>query len=110
MVVKPFETSPAQSGPASAAPLTAGLDRFYGQTLSWGGCSSFAKTPDDQKAYAGPGLQCAYRDVPLDYANPNARVIKVGLLCRPASDPASRIDSLVMSPGIRTSQCNGGNT
>jgi pimeloyl-ACP methyl ester carboxylesterase len=98
-VVKPFETSPAQSGPASAAPSTAGLERFYGQTLSWGGCSSFATTPNDQKAYADPGLQCAYLNVPLDYANPNARVIRVGLLRRPASDPASRIGSLVTNGG-----------
>jgi pimeloyl-ACP methyl ester carboxylesterase len=97
MVVKPFDTGPGQS--EFAAPSTAGLGRFYGQTLSWGGYSSFAKTPNDQKAYADPGLQCAYLDVPLDYDNPNARVIEVGLLRRPASDPASRIGSLVMHPG-----------
>jgi serine/threonine protein kinase/pimeloyl-ACP methyl ester carboxylesterase len=102
LMVKPFDTNPADTNPAQSglvAPSTAGLERFYGQTLSWGGCTSFAKTPDDQKAYADPGLQCAYLDVPLDYANPNARVIKVGLLRRPASDPASRISSLVIHPG-----------
>ncbi|HWR47992.1 MAG TPA: alpha/beta hydrolase [Pseudonocardiaceae bacterium] len=87
----------AHHGPLG--PVPAGLERFYGQDLSWGGCSSFAKTPSDQKAYANPDLQCAYLNVPLDYANPNGRVIKVGLLRRPASDPAQRIGSLVINPG-----------
>jgi hypothetical protein len=36
---------------------------------------------------------------PLDYANPSGRIIKIGLLRRPASDPAGRIGSLVMNPG-----------
>ncbi|OLE21684.1 MAG: alpha/beta hydrolase [Catenulispora sp. 13_1_20CM_3_70_7] len=87
----------AQHGPAGAVP--AGLERFYGQSLSWIGCSSFASTPRDKKAYADPGLQCAYLTVPLDYANPNGRVIKIGLLRRPASDPAHRIGSLAINPG-----------
>ncbi|MGH3770534.1 MAG: alpha/beta hydrolase [Pseudonocardiaceae bacterium] len=80
-------------------PVPAGLGEFYGQHLSWGGCSSFAKTPRDQKAYADVGLQCAYLNVPLDYTNPNGRAIKVGLLRRPASDPARRVGSLVINPG-----------
>ncbi|MGH3427045.1 MAG: alpha/beta fold hydrolase, partial [Mycobacteriales bacterium] len=75
------------------------MERFYGQNLSWGGCSSFAKTPSDQKVYADPSLQCAYLSVPLDYANPNGRAIKIGLLRRPASGPAQRIGSLVVNPG-----------
>ncbi|MGB7799242.1 MAG: alpha/beta hydrolase, partial [Pseudonocardiaceae bacterium] len=82
----------AQHGPVGAVPT--GLEQFYGQNLSWGGCSAFATTPSDKKAYADPGLQCAYLNVPLDYANPKGRVIKVGLLRRPASDPAHRIGSL----------------
>jgi pimeloyl-ACP methyl ester carboxylesterase len=86
-----------QRGPIGAVP--SGLERFYGQDLSWGGCSSFATTPRDRKAYADPGLQCAYVNVPLDYANPNGRVIKIGLLRRPASDTAHRIGSLVINPG-----------
>jgi pimeloyl-ACP methyl ester carboxylesterase len=35
----------------------------------------------------------------VDYAKPNDRTIKVGLLRRPASDPAQRIGSLVINPG-----------
>ena len=86
-----------QRGPAGVVP--AGLERFYGQDLSWGGCSAFATTPDDQEAYADPALQCTYLEVPLDYAKPNDKVIKVGLLRRPASDPTQRIGSLVINPG-----------
>ncbi len=87
----------ADRGPVGAVP--AGLERFYGQDLSWGSCSTFARTPRDEKTYANPGLQCAYLEVPLDYSDPNGRIIKIGLLKRPASDPASRIGSLVINPG-----------
>jgi pimeloyl-ACP methyl ester carboxylesterase len=87
----------AQRAPAGVVP--SGLERFYSQSLSWTGCSSFAKTPQDKSAYADPGLQCAHVNVPLDYANPNGRVIKVGLLRRPASDPTHRIGSLLINPG-----------
>jgi pimeloyl-ACP methyl ester carboxylesterase len=89
--------APGQHGPVGVVP--AGLERFYSQHLAWGGCAPFGTTPRDKKAYADPGLQCAYLTVPLDYANPNGRVIKVGLLRRPASDPANRIGSLVLNPG-----------
>jgi pimeloyl-ACP methyl ester carboxylesterase len=75
------------------------LEQFYSQDVSWGGCSGFATTPRDKKTYADTELQCAYVKVPLDYAHPNGRVIKIGLLRRPASDPARRIGSLVMNPG-----------
>jgi pimeloyl-ACP methyl ester carboxylesterase len=75
------------------------LDRFYGQALSWGACSGFATTPDDQQAYSSSGLQCAYLEVPLDYAQPNGRTIKLGVLRRVASDPAQRVGSLVINPG-----------
>jgi serine/threonine protein kinase/pimeloyl-ACP methyl ester carboxylesterase len=80
-------------------PPTTGLERFYDQTLSWSDCSSFAKTPADKTAYADRSLQCAYLMVPLEYADPNGREIKVGLLRLPASDPANRIGSLVINPG-----------
>jgi serine/threonine protein kinase/pimeloyl-ACP methyl ester carboxylesterase len=84
---------------SSAPPPTAELKRFYGQSLSWSGCSPFAQARDDKKAYADPGLQCAYLTVPLDYEKPNGRTIQVGLLRRLASDQAHRIGSLVLNPG-----------
>ncbi len=87
----------AQRAPAGVVP--AGLERFYGQDLSWGSCVPFATSQRDQEAYADPGLQCTHLEVPLDYAKPDDKIIKVGLLRRPASDPAQRIGSLVMNPG-----------
>jgi pimeloyl-ACP methyl ester carboxylesterase len=90
-------TTMARQGSIGAVPP--GLERFYSQDLSWGGCSAFAASLDDKDAYADPGLQCAYLTVPLDYANPNGRVIKVGLLRRPASDLQHRIGSLAINPG-----------
>ncbi|MGH3669606.1 MAG: alpha/beta hydrolase [Pseudonocardiaceae bacterium] len=90
-------TRAAVQRPAGGVP--AGLGRFYGQRLSWGACGAFARTPEDQKAYANPALQCAYLEVPLDYAQPNGQTIKLGLLRRSASEPARRIGSLVINPG-----------
>jgi alpha/beta hydrolase family protein len=54
--------------------------RNNSQALSWGDCPAFATTPEDKKSYADPSAQCAYLEVPLDYAKPNDRTIKVGLL------------------------------
>jgi len=93
----PSGAGATQRGSADAVSM--GLERFYGQALSWGACSAFATTPEDKKTYADPSLQCAYLEVPLDYAKPNDRTIKVGLPRRPASDPAQRIGSLVLNPG-----------
>jgi pimeloyl-ACP methyl ester carboxylesterase len=95
-VLRPFETRLTQSAPSSTPPPPA---KFYGQSLSWSGCSSFAKTPGDKQAYANSALECAYLTVPLEYANPDGRTIKVGLLRRPALDQAHRIGSLVLNPG-----------
>ncbi|HET9257714.1 MAG TPA: alpha/beta hydrolase [Pseudonocardiaceae bacterium] len=90
--------SPASPRPP-AGPVPQGLERFYGQSLSWGGCTSFAESSRDRKTFADPDLQCARLTVPLDYANPDGKIIKVGLLRRPASDQAHRIGSLVINPG-----------
>jgi pimeloyl-ACP methyl ester carboxylesterase len=87
----------AQRVPAGVVP--AGLEKFYSQSLSWTGCASFAESPEDKIAYDKPELQCTYLNVPLDYANPGGREIKIGLLRRPASDQAKRIGSLVINPG-----------
>jgi pimeloyl-ACP methyl ester carboxylesterase len=76
-----------------------GLERSAGQALSWGPCAGFATTPDERQAYMAPGLQCAYLEVPIDYADPNGAKEKIGVLRKPASDPKQRIGSLVLNPG-----------
>ncbi|MBV9312440.1 MAG: YncE family protein [Pseudonocardia sp.] len=84
---------------AAGSAFPAGLERFYRQNLAWNGCIPFATTPEDKNTYADPGLQCAYLEVPLDYAHPYDRTVKIGLLRRPASDRTHRIGSLVINPG-----------
>lgn len=84
-------------GPAGAVP--AGLERFYGQPLRWDQCAPYAVGPEQQAAYAAPGLLCATLTVPLDYDAPQGDTITIGLLRVRAADPAHRIGSVVVNPG-----------
>ena len=70
--------------PQSPPTGSAGLARFYSQKLDWTSCS---------------GGFCAKLTVPIDYANPSGPTIQLALLKVPASDPSSRIGSLVVNPG-----------
>jgi pimeloyl-ACP methyl ester carboxylesterase len=47
----------------------------------------------------GDGFQCATVKVPLDYDQPNGRLIDLAVARLPASDPAHRIGSLFINPG-----------
>jgi pimeloyl-ACP methyl ester carboxylesterase len=82
-----------------AGPVPPGLERYYGQPLSWGPCEGYATTPEDRAAYRSSGIECARLTVPLDYAAPQGRTITLGVLRRPADDQAQRIGSLVVNPG-----------
>lgn len=53
--------------------------------LSWHGC--------------GGGLQCASLAVPLSYAHPNGRTIRLALARLPSTSPRQRIGSLLINPG-----------
>ncbi|MQA15873.1 MAG: alpha/beta fold hydrolase [Pseudonocardiaceae bacterium] len=92
-------TAPEQDPAAVSGRVPAGLERFYGQQVSWGGCADFATTPLAGQVFAAPGLQCARVRVPLDYSRPDGRTASVALLRRPAGDPAARIGSLLVNPG-----------
>jgi pimeloyl-ACP methyl ester carboxylesterase len=76
-----------------------GLDRFYSQRLSWGGCRPFITTDRDRQLFEDLAFQCAKLDVPLDYANPQGRTAQLGLLRRPADNPQERLGSLLVNPG-----------
>ena len=70
-------TSPGASGGAhSAGPVA---------SIAWSDC--------------GDGFQCGTLPVPLDYAAPGGQTLLVSVIRLPASDPASRIGSLVIEPG-----------
>ncbi|MEV5543427.1 alpha/beta hydrolase [Saccharopolyspora shandongensis] len=96
------ETAPLQphtehKGPAG--PVPAGLERYYGQTLSWGPCAPFATSDSDRTAFDDTSLECARLEVPIDYAEPQGQVITLGVLRKPATDPEHRTGSLLMNPG-----------
>jgi pimeloyl-ACP methyl ester carboxylesterase len=97
-------TTPTTSAPSavpSAAPASVdavppGLERFYAQKLSWGGCAPFASA-DDRAAFADARYDCARLEVPLDYAAPTGRTAQLGVLRLKAT--GQRIGSLVINPG-----------
>ncbi|CAB4860748.1 MAG: alpha/beta fold hydrolase [Actinobacteria bacterium] len=79
---------PGQSAQAVAprAEVPAGLEAFYGQALEWSTCSS--------------DLVCAWLTVPLDYANPGGRTIRLRVSKARATGPSEdRQGSLVVNPG-----------
>ncbi|WP_084477429.1 alpha/beta hydrolase [Actinokineospora enzanensis] len=86
-----------RKGPAGAVPP--GLDRFYGQSLTWENCDPYAKTDDDRAPLRTKGVQCAQLTVPLDYAQPGGDTIRIGILRKPATDADDRIGSLIVNPG-----------
>jgi pimeloyl-ACP methyl ester carboxylesterase len=84
-------------GPAGTVP--AGLAKFYGQSLAWGGCAGFATDDNAKQAYSAQNLQCTRLTVPLDYSKPNGATITLGVLRVKATDQAHRIGSLLANPG-----------
>ena len=71
--------------PSATQPPTRGLARFYSQHLDWSSCQG--------------GFVCSTLTVPLDYRHPDGRTIDLALLKVPATEPGSRIGSLVVNPG-----------
>ncbi|HYZ37481.1 MAG TPA: alpha/beta fold hydrolase, partial [Pseudonocardiaceae bacterium] len=90
---------PVPYPPTAVGPVPRGLDRFYSQRLSWGGCRPFATTDRDHQLFDNLAFQCARLQVPLDYANPQGRTVELGLLRRPADNPPERLGSLLVNPG-----------
>lgn len=78
-------------------PVPAGLDRFYGQTLTWRDCRPLAHDDESNRFFNDKGVKCALLSVPLDYAKPDARSINIGLLRKQAT--GTKVGSLVINPG-----------
>lgn len=77
---------------------TSGLDRFYGQELSWGACEDYAITTIERAVFAGAETaECGRLEVPLDYQTPDGRTAKLAVMRVPARGEA--IGSLVINPG-----------
>ena len=78
--------SPIDStGPEATASAEPSLARFYDQKLTWKKC----RDTDE----------CSTLTVPLDYAKPGGRTIKLALLRVPAQDRKRRVGSLIVNPG-----------
>ncbi|ONI86293.1 alpha/beta hydrolase [Saccharothrix sp. ALI-22-I] len=89
-------TALEQRGPAGAVP--AGLERFYSQQLGWEDCEPYATTGSTSTLFKNKkSIECARMEVPLDYAKPEGRTIKIGLLRQRALQ--DRIGSLIINPG-----------
>lgn len=72
---------------------TGGLDKFYGQSPSWGSCADFA----GGAAIIEAGFECARIQVPLDYADPDGRTAQIAISRRPAD--GDKVGSLLSNPG-----------
>ncbi len=90
-------TPGTSEGTSSSSPGASGLDRFYTQTLAWGGCEQYAMTSGDRAAYASSKVQCARLTVPLDYSKPDGTTITLGVLRQQAT--GKKIGSVVFNPG-----------
>jgi pimeloyl-ACP methyl ester carboxylesterase len=73
------------TGPDATASAEPSLARFYDQKLTWKKCRE--------------GDECSTLTVPLDYAKPDGRTIKLSVLRVPARDRKGRVGSLVVNPG-----------
>ena len=81
-------SAPAPPPPSPTGPMPSyqpDLSRFYQQKLHWHSCVG--------------GDQCATLTVPLDYAHPDGRTIRLAILRVPAQDRSHRIGQLVVDPG-----------
>ncbi|MCX9191443.1 proteinase [Carbonactinospora thermoautotrophica] len=75
--------SPSGSQGKLRSTPSAELGRFYEQQLRWSAC--------------GGRFECAKLEVPLDYAAPQGKTIRISVVRRPAT--GKRIGSLILNPG-----------
>lgn len=82
----------------AGAVTSGGLDRYYQQRLDWGSC---VKGTGDQagRDLDKAGVRCAGVTVPLDYAAPEGRTIRVAISRLEATDRRHRLGALLINPG-----------
>ena len=79
----PATPPPAPSATASP-PFAPDLARFYQQKLHWRSCD---------------GIECARLTVPLDYAHPEGKTVRLAAFRSRAADRGHRVGQLVFNPG-----------
>ncbi len=85
---RPVETGSPSSSDGSSTPaeaVPAGLERFYGQQLTWKDCRD--------------GDRCATVQVPLDYHKPDGETLDLSVLEVPAGEQDGKIGALLVNPG-----------
>ena len=83
--IAPTTPSTEPSPTSTAAKADPRLSSFYAQELDWTGCGAY---------------QCATLRVPLDYSSPDPdEIVRLKVLRNRASNPSSRIGTLVVNPG-----------
>ncbi|GAA1963206.1 alpha/beta hydrolase [Catenulispora subtropica] len=85
---------------ATPTPLATGkygsLDAFAAQKIDWGSCTT---PPEGDEGADLSAFQCGTVDVPLDYAQPGGKYLKVAMVKWPAADGANKVGSLLTNPG-----------
>ncbi|MER7754036.1 alpha/beta hydrolase [Kitasatospora sp. NPDC097643] len=88
---RPDRADRETTAPDGAAPE---LKALYGQRLDWAEC------PDQPDPADGdPAVECTTLKVPLDYADPGGRTIKVAVARLRATRAGERVGTLVLNPG-----------
>lgn len=83
-------TGPTRTGPAEPARTVADFAR---QRLAWAAC------PAEQRELNEAGARCAEVTVPLDYAEPGGRTIRIAVSRIKARSPEGRSGILLSNPG-----------
>lgn len=81
------------SAAGEAAPIPAGLERFYTQELDWQGCAE----GETIVAQSDSVFDCALMTVPLDYSAPDGETITVAVKRRAARSDS--LGALFVNPG-----------
>ncbi|NIL82840.1 Carboxylesterase A [Rhodococcus fascians] len=90
--------SQSPSEPDADSELSADLQQFYDQSVTFEPCEGYGTTTTDKQLFSSdPGFECARVDVPLDYENPDGRTAQIALLKAPAR--GEKVGSLLLNSG-----------
>ncbi|WP_019204170.1 alpha/beta hydrolase [Tsukamurella sp. 1534] len=99
----PSSAATGTAGPSAGTPgggggAVPGLEKYYGQKVSWGSCDEMTAADDiDPDAYDRTKLECGRVTVPVDYNDPGEGETKLAVARTKAT--GKRQGSLLMNPG-----------
>lgn len=86
----PSSSEPMNGEPSDTAPMNGAGNEYSTENFP---------TPEYDWTECGPGLECAYMDVPLDYSDTNSDTISIFMTRHLALDRSERIGTLLVNPG-----------